>query len=145
MKNLITFFLFVGLLMVTIACSKSDNPTPDNQKSQKVLKSSGWIVSLYEDKGKDETHHFSGYSLNFGDDHSLVVSNGSKTFTGTWSILQSSDDSQSGEKLMLLISGNEVMDDLQDDWLIMELSNDFIRLADDNQSHTEFLELRQQN
>ena len=72
------------------------------------------------------------FAFNTGD--VLQAINGSSTFTGTWRIGDnSSDDDSSSNKLVINITGNKAMDDLQDDWLIVKITDTEIWLKDDNQ------------
>jgi len=102
--------------------------------------SGNWTVTYYLDSGKDETSDFNGYSFSFNTDGTLQAVMSSGTFSGTWRIGDSSsDDDSSSNKLVIMITGNKAMDDLQDDWLIVKLNDNEIWLRDDNVSSNEEL------
>jgi hypothetical protein len=105
-------------LTLAASCSKNDDviATPGGTVS------GSWRVSLYWDK-KDETSKFSGYTFNFNTNGQLVVTNGSATYTGTWS--------ETSNKFIVNIS-DPVLGDLTKDWLIEEKTSTLIKLKDDN-------------
>jgi hypothetical protein len=135
--------LFLLALTISLAsCSKSndDNPSNNNNNNSNISNevAGNWEVTYYFDSGKDETGDYSGYSFNFASDGVLTAVNGSSNFTGTWRIGDSSsDDDSSSNKLVITITGNKAMDDLQDDWLISQISQTEIRLVDDNPASAE--------
>jgi hypothetical protein len=138
----ITQLLALVLIVTSTACSKSDDSAspadPSATLKQEISKDS-WIVSSYIDKGKNETSDYSGYTFTFSDNGTLTANNSGMTFTGTWRIGSNhngSDDSgnHSGNdnKLIMTISGNDQMDELTDDFLIVSISVSEIALKDDN-------------
>lgn len=139
MKTTIKLFL-IALTIGLASCSKSndDNPSNNNNNSNQVT--GNWTVTYYFDSGKDETSDYNGYTFDFASSGVLTAMNSQSTFTGTWRISdRSSDDDSSSNKLVIAITGNKYMDDLQDDWLIVSISDNEIRLMDDNISSAEEL------
>ena len=133
-------------MVITIAsCSKSndDNVSPAEQQ-QKVQ--GDWYVSLYTDSGKNETSDFSGYSFVFTSDGSMSASTSSLNFTGSWYIGDNSgDDNPSSNRLVINITGNDRMDDVTDDWIILKLTDTEIWLKDDNEASMEELHFTRKN
>lgn len=132
----------IALAMISIlaSCSKSsdDNVTPNNPAGKVEQVSGNWKVSLYMDSGKDETSDYSGYQFTFATDGTLNAAAGSGTFTGSWWIgAKSSDDDNSSNRLNIMITGNKAMDHLQDDWVILKLTDTEIWLKDDNSASME--------
>ena len=140
MKTTIKLF-FLALAVTLASCSKSNDDNPSSSSTSKTDQVSGnWTVTYYVDSGKDETNDFNGYNFDFAANGVLTAVNGATTFTGTWRIGDSSsDDDSSSNKLVIFITGNKYMDDLQDDWLILSISGTEIRLRDDNLSSAEEL------
>jgi hypothetical protein len=138
----ITQLLALALIVTSTACSKSDDSaSPDDLSAtlKQEISTDSWIVSSYIDKGKNETSDYSGYTFTFSDNGTLTANNSGMTFTGTWRIGSNhngSDDSgnHSGNdnKLIMTISGNDQMDELTDDFLIVSISVSEIALKDDN-------------
>lgn len=138
MKTTAKLFI-LALTLSLVSCSKSNDTNPSStNKTDQV--SGNWTVTYYLDSGKDETSDFSGYSFAFNSGEVLQATSSSNTFTGTWRIGDSSsNDDSSSNKLVIMIAGNKAMDDLQDDWLIIKLTDTEIWLKDDNASSNEEL------
>ena len=121
MKKL-AFTLTVSLGLITLfACSK------DKTDIASIVEGSNWRISYFEDSGQDETYHFSGYTFSFNEGGTLTATNGSNTVNGTW-YHSSSDDSN--EKLIIDMGSSEPWDELEDDWHVIEKSDNKIRLED---------------
>lgn len=111
------------------ACKKSSNNT-----LPLTLGGSTWVVSYFWDKDKDETSDFAGYTFLFNADGTLTASlPGHADRTGTWTL------SDSDTKLTLKIAGTEALDELNEDWQVLEFSDTLIKLQDDNDTHEEVL------
>ncbi len=136
MKTSIKLFL-LALTISLASCSKSndDNPSNNNNNSNNTTEqvSGEWKVTYYFDSGKDETHNYSGYTFTFNTGGQMQAVNGSGTYNGTWQLGdRSSDYDSASNKFVINITGNKQMDDLQDDWLIVKITNTEIWLQDDN-------------
>ena len=141
MKTSIKLFLLALTTISLASCSKSNDDNPSNSSTNKTDQVTGnWTVTYYYDSGKDETSDYNGYSFAFNSGDVLQAVNGSSTYTGTWRIGDnSSDDDSSSNKLVISITGNKYMDDLQDDWLIVKITDTEIWLQDDNPASAEEL------
>jgi hypothetical protein len=132
----IVFCIF--LLNVAGMCSSDDDnsstPASNSVKSQVVNTASAgtWRVTLFEEEGKNETAHFAGYNFTFGASNVLTSTNGSNTYTGTWSISDSNSNDDSMDDLHFNISFSAPNDfvDLSDDWDILERTDAKIKLID---------------
>jgi hypothetical protein len=107
------------------------NPSSSTNKTEKVT--GNWTVTYYLDSGKNETGDYSGYTFNFASGDLLQANSGSSTYTGSWTIgNSSSDDDISSDRLIINISGNKEMDHLQHEWVIVKITDTEIWLSDDN-------------
>ncbi|MBK7874118.1 MAG: hypothetical protein IPJ74_27455 [Saprospiraceae bacterium] len=90
--------------------------------------------SVLLDKDKDETSDFSGYVFTFEQGGVFKSTKNGVTTTGTWQVNSSSNK-------LIINSGSAVkpLDDLSDDWIIVEKNDKLIKLKDDNDEHDEFL------
>lgn len=140
-KQLMLFMMTTFLAMTIWSCENtSDDDMSGNDISVIVTEATEWRVTYYWDKDKDETSDFQGYSFQFEDDGSLLAfQGGNLTFTGSWSVNSSSN------KLVLNLGQLEPLDELTDDWLIINKSNVRIELKDDNDEHLEELHLEKVN
>lgn len=85
-----------------------------------------WAISSYIDEGLDETTEFTGYQFAFETSGSVNVQNEGTTKTDTWS---SQDNAM---ELLLSFGTNMPLDDLNEDWNVISISNTRIELQDIN-------------
>ena len=131
MQKLLSIALFS--LLVPASCTKSDDDNPSTNNPQ--VNNGLWKVTYYWDKDKDETSDFNGYTFDLKSDGTLVANlPGGGTVNGTWN--------QTSTKLIFTIGGTYALDEMNDDWLIVSISDTEIRLKDDNDEHLEELRLK---
>lgn len=94
-----------------------------NQTFAAVLTSGTWYISYFTEDDDNETTYFNGYNFTFNTNGTATaVKNGVAT-TGTWSTYIDSGDN----KLELSFNGN-ALDEIEEDWRIIEFSATQIRL-----------------
>lgn len=91
-----------------------------------ALTSGDWYVTYFFDD-TDETSDFADYVFNFASDNTATATNMSGTTNGSWSTT-SGDDTDLG--LNLNFGSGIPLDELADDWDVLEVTNDIIRLKD---------------
>jgi len=117
------------------ACEK-ETSTIDNftaSEIQKIVESGNWVITNFNDSGKDETRHFVGFKFSFMDNNVLSASNSQNTITGRWDIsLDSSDDSSSSgvDFNIYFDNASGEFEELTDDWDIISRSSTKIELID---------------
>ena len=116
----------MSLLFVFASCKKDEilENTPESL-SDTAMKGN-WEISYFWDSDKDETYHFSGFNFTFNENGVLTASNGSDSYTGTWSVRTSS----SGLEMDISFSNPEDFTDLSDDWDVIEFAESSIELKD---------------
>lgn len=136
------FILMLSLTLMSSMCSNDDDDNPNNNSQQIAqiednVQTGTWRVSNFIDSGENETSDFSGYDFTFNMDGSLVASNGTNTFTGTWSITDdsnSNDDSNSDDdidfNIFFPVPDSNDFEDLNDDWDIVSATSTRIELID---------------
>ncbi|WP_297795549.1 hypothetical protein [uncultured Eudoraea sp.] len=88
-----------------------------------VLVDGSWIVSSYLDDGNDQTNDYSAFTFSFAADGSATANNGSVT-NGTWS-------AQNGDNKLVLDFGATIpLDEFNDDWDVIAVSDTQIELRD---------------
>jgi len=127
-------------LMVFVSCSKDDNNTtndpivtdPIQTQVENNVQSGTWKIVLFKDSGSDETNHFTGYNFTFGSTGILTASNGTNTYTGSWSISDSnsSDDSQDDLDFNINFNLTNDFEDLNDDWDFISQTSTKMELID---------------
>lgn len=126
--------IILSLVIGFSACTNSSDNNPSGDDiSNVVTGQSDWKVSYYWDKDKDETNNFAGYTFHFKSNGVLEATRNSATTTGTWQVDNSSN------KLIIQLGATSPLDDLNDDWIILEKTDKTIKLKDDNTDHTELL------
>lgn len=130
----ITFILSVGLY----SCSSDDDSNSVNNGSVTEIvnaaKAGTWYISNFVEDGNNETQHFTGYTFTFDDNNVVTATNGTDTYTGTWSVTNddSSDDDNSSSDIDFNIgfASPQEFIDLTDDWDIVEQTSNKIELID---------------
>jgi hypothetical protein len=123
----------MGFAIFNTGCNEADDPavyTP--QAVEDNVNSGTWRISNFVDSGQDETNHFNGYNFTFGTGGTLTASNGSTTYTGTWSVTDSNSGDDNPDDLHFNIYFNLTNDfeDLNDDWDIENYTTTSIELID---------------
>lgn len=146
MKTLVLIPLFLVTLLV-ISCSKSEttDPTADLTANQNMVSTGDWKVTQYLDSGKDETSDFSFLNVSFNADGTIVVTDGTSSYSGTWTLSaasSSSDDTgydDKNHKFTISIAGDKLMQKLSKKWLAVKVTETEIWLSDDNAASNEHL------
>lgn len=130
-------FLFLATATFLASCTSEDSVTEiatdiDITEVEDIMSTDNWYISSFIDSDKDETSDFAGYEFSFNDDGSVVATKGTTSITGTWSISHSDDDddSSSDPDFNLFFAGNDLFEDLNDDWDIINYSPVKIELID---------------
>ena len=126
------YFKILAVATVLFTSCQNVAITPDDEV---ILQQNDWKVSYFYDKDHEETSDFRNYSFSFDENGTFSATKNGETKTGTWHF--GTDDSHA--KLHISITGNTVLDELSDDWLIVNISDTKIELKDDNQSNQEVL------
>ena len=87
-----------------------------------VLTDGNWRITYFYDDG-DETVNYNGYNFTFNANGTVTAVKNSTTINGTWSTYV-----DSGETKLNLNFDGIVLDELEDDWRIIEFSETQIRL-----------------
>lgn len=123
-----------------MACSNDNNdPTPAPDPQAPTIGT--WRVTLFSERGNDETSDFSGYVFTFDSNGSAIATKNGANRNGTWSINTSSTEFNIdfGEKN----DANKPLGELTDDWEIISVTKTEIKLKDDNDASAEFLTFSQ--
>lgn len=136
MKKLI----FILWLFSLTACTNDDDTMPSNSNNSTSIQSQihssvqdgSWRVSQFSEDGQVETAHFAGYAFTFNTDGSLLASNQTNNYTGTWSLRDnnSSDDSVNDIDFNIFFNLTNNFEDLNDDWDVISNSETKIELKD---------------
>ncbi len=135
MKSLNYKLLLALLLVFTISSCSKDDDSDSNTETNMILlvntvQSGNWRVTKFIDSGDDETSHFIGYNFTFNSDKTLIATNGTNTYNGTWSIVESNSSDDSIDDLDIIISFTSSIDfeELTEDWDIISRTNTKLEL-----------------
>lgn len=110
-------------------CEDDDDDDDDEVEDEaftQILTDGVWYVTYFFDDF-DETDDFNGYEFSFGADGSAEATNGDNVTPGQW-MLESDDDVDL--ELVLFFGEQEPLDELDEDWEILEVTPEIIRLRD---------------
>ena len=134
--NLGIIFL-MSLTFLSTSCSSDDDNSPNNNNSQienvsNTAESGEWIITYFYDTDSEETSDYNGYTFTFENSCSLINSNGTNTYNGTWSVTDSSsnDDSSDDIDFNIFFASPPDFEELSDDWDIITYSSSKIELTD---------------
>lgn len=123
-------FCLAGLFTLA-SCSKNDS-SDDNSVTnvQHTVQSGTWKITSFVDSGNDETNHFNGFSFTFADNNVLTATNGTNTYTGTWTIDDNNSNDDSIDDLHFNIQFNLTNDfeELNEDWNIVSRTSTRVEL-----------------
>jgi hypothetical protein len=139
MKSLVRSFAgLVFLATILFACIKRDNNNNNNNgnTNDTTVTTGTWRVSLFSERGQDETGDFTGYTFTFKNDGKLTVAKNGSSKEGTWSITNNRFNIDLGIKS----DANKPLGELTDDWIIVLKNDTTISLKDDNAAKNEVLE-----
>ena len=83
-----------------------------------------WYISYYFDD-VDETSNYNGYNFTFNMNGTSIAINNSTSINGTWS-----NYIDSGQEKLELVFDGLTLDELEDDWKVIEFSSNIIKLKD---------------
>lgn len=94
-----------------------------NPDFSNVITSGTWYISYFQEDDDIETDDFAGYNFTFASNGTSIAVKNAATINGTWN--QFVDSGQN--KLELTFNGDD-LDDLEEDWRIIEFSTTVIKL-----------------
>ena len=123
------------MINVASMCSSDDNSssTTDPTPVINTVSQGTWRITSYVDSGNNETSDFTGYNFTFGPSTVLTATNGTNTYTGSWSVTSddSNDDNPSSDLDFNITFVNPAnFADLSDDWDIVSYTATTISLID---------------
>ena len=106
-------------------CSSGGGPTESDFEA--LITSGDWYVTYFFDDF-DETSNYSSYTFNFSSDGTAVASNTTGNTSGTWDFYIDSGV----EKVDLFFGVDNPLDEFDEDWEILEATEQIIRLRDES-------------
>ena len=126
-------FLFIATAFSS--CTDEDDTVVNNSVDPtpviNVVNNGTWRITLFNDSGVDETLNFTDYDFSFGASNILSATNGTNTYSGTWSVTSdnSNDDSPSNDlDFNIAFSAPANFAELTEDWNIISYTATKIEL-----------------
>ncbi len=88
-----------------------------------IIVNGTWHVSSFIDNGDDETYEYTGYNFTFSSNGSVVAIKSTTTINGTWSTTM-----EDGYSKLNLNFNDNLIEELEEDWRILENNNSLIKL-----------------
>jgi hypothetical protein len=125
-------FLFFAVCMQLFFTSCKDDADNTQAQIEDNVESGTWRITEFIDSGDPETHHFTGFNFTFSEGGSVTATNGTLTYTGTWSVTDSNSNDDGLDDLDFNISFPQTNEfqDLNDDWDLLSQSSTRIELTD---------------
>ena len=127
-------FLFIATAFSS--CTDEDDTVVNNSVDPtpviNVVNNGTWRITFYEDSSVDETSNFTGYNFSFGAGNVLTATNGTNTYSGTWSVTSdnSLDDSPSNDlDFNIAFSAPANFAELTEDWNIISYTATKVQLV----------------
>lgn len=123
--------LILAAILSTASMCNQDDDGMDNGDSKAIETSLGqgsWKVTYFFDK-EDETSDFEGYLFFFNDDDVAIATKNSLSVQGSW---DTEDSSQGNTKLYLDFGAASPLEELNEDWIVVEFLT--TRIALEHQS-----------
>lgn len=105
-------------------CDDSSGGTGGTATLTNTITNGTWYVSYYFDD-VDETSNYNGYNFTFNTNGTSIAIKNATSINGTWS-----NYIDSGEEKLELAFDGLILDDLEDDWKLVEFSSNVIKLKD---------------
>lgn len=130
-------FLVSAMLLVMgsslVSCDKDDDKPVTNAETTTVsnlLKEGNWTITSFKKDGVDQASVAQGYTFSFAAGNELRAVKAAETSTGTWSVT-ADDDNAAELDLNIFFSNPGALRILNDDWEIINYSENRIEVADD--------------
>ena len=124
--KLISAFMFLFIATAFSSCTDEDDTVVNNSVDLSgviiIINNGTWRITLYNDSCVDETLNFTDYDFSFGASNILSATNGTNTYSGTWSVTSdnSNDDSPSNDlDFNIAFSAPANFAELTEDWNII--------------------------
>ena len=123
--------VMIGMAMFAFTSCKKDS-VKTIQQVETDMATGTWVITNYNDSGSNETSDYNGYTFQFNSNGTITATNGSNTYSGSWSVSDSNsnDDSQDDVDFNIYFGSPAVLVELNDDWDILSNGSTKLELKD---------------
>lgn len=136
-KNTLQLVLWIAVVIAAfVSCNNDDNKTtPDNIED--TVKDGTWRVSYLYNSGVEKTANYAGYNFVFGGNNVLTATKETNSNTGYWFVDTSKSDNDLFSSIFeISIGPNDIFQDLNADWKVIENTGSSFTLKDDSHGDT---------
>ena len=127
----------VEIIENAVTICHSNNGGPGNLNLIAVLTSGTWRVTLLSDNNFDNTAFYNGYNFTFNTDRSSKAVKDATMIEGSWAAY-----TDSGQNKLTLSFDGATLDQLENDWKVLEYTSTYIRLKHgDGSASSDYLKL----
>lgn len=130
-KPLLLFALKCSVIVYFAACTNIQN-LADQKSVSHLLTKGNWQVNCFSNTTADNTCDFKGYTFSFNAAGSVSAVKDGKKFNGNWI-----EDNISKKITIHFITGNTVLNELNDYWNITDITNAGISFEKTTNKETE--------
>ena len=123
LKSMHVFVLLSSLFL--ISCQRNNSADLTQTQVTATIQSGTWKVTLFNDNGIDETSNFNGFTFTFNGNGTATATRNSTATNGSW--VSGTDDSK--VKLILDFGVTSPLDELNEDWKVLERTDTRIKLT----------------
>lgn len=132
-KNTLRFVLLTIVVISTFVSCHNDESKNTVDEVTDTMKEGTWRVSYFYNSGKVETENYAGYNFVFGGNAVVTVSKQTNSYNGQWLVNEStSDDDLFSTIFQISIGPNELFQNINRDWKLMNNSGSTLMLKDDS-------------
>jgi len=132
-RNTFRFALLMAFVIVTLVSCSSEDSKNTVKEITNTVKEGTWKIGYFYDSGADKTQNYTGYIFTFGDNTILTASKETNTYTGQWSVGNStSDDDLYSTIFKISIGPMNIFEGLNGNWKVIENTGTSLKLKDDS-------------
>jgi hypothetical protein len=120
----VQFFAFVSILLLA-SCKKDDSTNVLQTQVTTTIQAGTWKITFFNENGIDKTSNYSGFVYAFNAGGTATATRNSTTTNGSWA--SGTDDSK--VKLILDFGVTSPLNELNEDWIVLERTDTKIRLT----------------
>jgi len=137
LKNIFRFVILTAIaISIFASCNSEDYKTGADEVTDTV-KEGTWTISYFYDSGVDKTADYAAYNFVFSDKNILTAVKETNSYTGQWFVSNSTSDGDIYSTIFKVSIGpNEIFQDLNADWKVMENKGSSLTLKDDSHGET---------
>jgi hypothetical protein len=118
-------------------CDEDDHyKGPDELELAEILTQGAWIITYFFEDGDDKTSDYENFTFNFSSNGTFTASNGPIVYGGEWEIDLDDDEI---ELELDFDNDDSPLDELDEDWILIDFNGERIRLKDSSGGNTTFL------